>query len=200
MIIITMRHFHALTCLTRTSSGASRRRRTVISSSGVGCFLLTVHKESCIFLNFPDCISLFPILSPAFPWISHLRTNLLILIFSSTAVTTTVPFDRPEDTIHEMDARSQQIQQKKRKSLKRQRKRETHANKRPRLDVDAPMVARGKPKSPDFLAKAFRLGVRQLPSEVEEYPPIFLLVLERCSPSCCHVVFITIHPRERRCR
>jgi len=53
-----------------------------------------------------------------------------------------------------MDAKAQLAQQKKRKSLKRQRKREEHAPKRPRL---ADAVTK-KPKSPDFLVNSFQLG------------------------------------------
>lgn len=70
-----------------------------------------------------------------------------------------------EEAVREMDAKAKLAQEKKRKSLKRQRKRDEHAaknnnsNKRPRLGDEA--AAKSKPRSPDFLVKAFRLGAKE---------------------------------------
>lgn len=70
-----------------------------------------------------------------------------------------------------MDAKAKLLEQKKQKSLKRQRKRDEDVhgkNKRARIGDGSGGKVK-KPKSPDFLVKSFRLGAK--PWNAAAVPP-----------------------------
>jgi hypothetical protein len=76
-----------------------------------------------------------------------------------------------------MDAKAKLYEQKKQKSLKRQRKRDEDVhgkNKRARIGGDENGGKARKPKSPDFLVKAFRLGNKSWASAAVPPPPFIV--------------------------
>jgi hypothetical protein len=79
-----------------------------------------------------------------------------------------------------MDAKAKLLEQKKQKSLKRQRKRDEDVhgkNKRARIGDGSGGKVK-KPKSPDFLVKSFRLGAK--PWNAAAVPPPLHLIAAIC--------------------